>query len=146
MGGMVGSEYQKLAEQIMAEQSSGPDIESFIAQRINDWQNDDTGSEVGFDEDTLKMFEEQFGADAVEQLSAKQAMELLLRGAPSDDLTAQFEGLSLEQKRKFLEDIINSDGLGSAENMGMPTTRGETVTPKNDWHPARAAHEQHNKK
>lgn len=90
----------------------------FAKQRLDAWNSgkDHEGSEVSFDNETLDMLLDQLDGEGVNALPAKDMMQILLRGDPSQDEADFYNNLGPEEKMQLLEQIIDSDGLGSIKD------------------------------
>lgn len=121
MANMASNDYRQMAQAIMAEGGQGKqspfDPKSFAMKRRQAWDETEDGSESGFDQETLQMLLDQLGNEGVAALSAGDVSNAMLREAPSEEVSSSYGNLSAEDKLKLLQEIVNSDGLGSMENI-----------------------------
>lgn len=117
---------QMLANSPAPVAEQGVDLEDFAQQRQAAWEADETGSEGGFDGETLNMLTEMLDAEGVAQLPAKEIMPILLRDASPEE-AAFYDALPAPEKLKILDEIANSDGLGSISSF-MPQAPEEQIT------------------
>lgn len=88
------------------------DLEAFINGRKKAWDEDDSGSETGFDQDTLNILIQELGNDGVASMSGNDASKAMLRGELDEEAAQMYEALSPEQRIQLLQMIVDSDGLG----------------------------------
>lgn len=97
-------------------QPFNPDLEideftDFVNERRALWEADETGSEGGFDVQTLEEAEDGFGASLWE-MPAEEIMPMLMRDVSKEEAD-YWQTLTPEQRREIAYEIANSDGLGS---------------------------------
>ena len=75
-------------------------------------EGEENGNESAIDQKAYDNLVKKYGPDGVLQLDAKDVMSALSRDATPQE-AAYYNNLDPQAKQKLLEDIINSDGLGS---------------------------------
>ncbi len=112
----------KFSQELNSDPANNEFSRPYIAEMVADvqrrWTSDRTGSEVGFDQDQFSYLIDEIGPEELFSLPAKDVMALLLRDTtPEED--AFYNAMRPEDRAHLVEEIVNSDGLGSISSF-MP--------------------------